>query len=141
VTERRKRIIALSLLITMIYGISACKKKEIHLTMNKETNEEELSGNLYKEDLKYYYILESLSKNGNNRLSLVYDKYNNKELYAIYGEIISILPFNYFVKEYGEVKEVYSAKDIENILNKIEDNYHTIKNDDKVKKLELKGKK
>ena len=137
----KEKIIALSLAFTLLTGLSACKKKEMTLVTNTETKEEQLSGNLYIDELQYYYIVESYDKDGYVILSLVYDKYNNKDLYTQCGEVISILPFKFFIKEYGLNKAVYTSDEVEKILEFTKENYNKYKESKKVKKLELIGEK
>ena len=71
--EIRKKIIALSLISTMITGVTACKKYELEVNTNPVTQEQELVGKLKKEDLKNCYIVEVQNINGFTNLLLYYD--------------------------------------------------------------------
>lgn len=146
-TERKKKIIALSIAASLMAGLSSCKKQELDLKINNETKQEELIGLLYENDLDYCYIVETNELNI-RKLYFVFDKTRTetniidivKMLCNTDAEIISILPFEYFVDLFGEEKNVYTTNDINMILHEIEKEYSDIKKDEEVKKLELKNK-
>mgnify|MGYP003469955721 CR=1 FL=1 len=65
-------------------------------------------------------VLKQVNESEEFKVCCGIDKFNNNELYAKYGEVVSVLPFEYFVNEYGEDKEILLNPISETSLNESE---------------------
>ncbi|MBE6153072.1 MAG: hypothetical protein E7166_02430 [Firmicutes bacterium] len=160
-----KRLAALILAGFMTTGISGCNYTVDPISYTHNTEKDgDLNVISTLDDLKNYYVIEVIDFEGEHRFYLTYKiKYNPSrqvayEEYKVsgsseivvakrylnsqnykgeYGEIVNVVEFIQYVQKYSVLKDNYKVKEIEEIMNKINDDYQKSK-DVKTKSLTLK---
>lgn len=130
-TERKKRIIALSLASTMLIALTGCKKqKEYNVATKKATIEKNIDN--------YYVVV--LSTNDQYKVFLtnnIEEKYisiDDNEIIVVknkdntnvseLGSVSGVYPFCLYFSDYQKGK-CYSEEKINQVFDMIEDNYET----------------
>ena len=127
--NKKRILIALSTILIVVSTLPGCNKK-LKVVKNNETKQEQLLGNVTREELKNYYIVETVLNNRRN-LSLVDSKTINNMDSSL---IQNIIPFIDIIDYYEIDKNSFTASDIEIILSNVEKDYFVI-SEQKIKKL------
>ena len=161
-----KRLAALALAGFMITSTSGCGNNVDPINYTYNVNKDgDLNGVSTLNDLKNYYVIEVIDFEGEHRFYLTYKiehnlsrqvgyeeykvsgssdivvatrKLNSEKYTGDYGEIVNVVEFIQYVQKYSSLKENYKIKEIEEIMNKINDDYNIKKEQQKTKSLTLK---
>lgn len=138
-TERKKKIIALTLASTMLISLTGCKKQKEYNIATKETTIEKNIDNYYvvvlsaNDQYKVFLtnnIEEKYISIDNNEI-IVSKREDNTNVSEL-GSVSGVYPFCLYFSDYQKEK-CYSEEEINKVFNMIVDNYET-----RNKKLTLK---
>ena len=160
----KKRLATIILAGFMITSTCGCNKTDPISTVNEQSSNQEDS-TITLDQLKYYYIVEVSDFENQHRFYLTYKvpKYNshspdydeyiisgsddvvlatnnfNSEVYKCdFGKVINVIEFIQYIQKYSTIKSTYKTKEIDDIFNKIVEDYKNLNEKEKTKSLTLK---
>ena len=160
-TEKKKKIAALTLATSMLISTIGCSKKEVN-SLNTNNSNLTQTNNIKLDNLDNYFIVELTNLNNEKLIYLTtkkvivqvytYPKIEYKiinkditiaqmlksEYTSEYGEIINIIPIKQFISIYTELKESYTEEEIYKVFESVKKDYDKLIKNEKVKKLKLK---
>ena len=161
-----KKFTALALAGFMMTSTSGCGNYLDPISYTYNVNKAgDLNGLSTLNDWKKYYVIEVADFEGEHSFYLTYKieynpsrqagyeeykvsgssdivvatrKLNSEKYTGDYGEIVNVVEFIQYIQKYSTLKENYKIKEIEEIMNKINEDYNNSKKTIKTKSLTLK---